>query len=292
MADSRQYVNGSLLITPQLCEEHKSCSEGLEFMQRLYPQGFTVDDVYTKKVRHIPMYFVCWGYHFLPFTEEDKKKFIAYAQIVNSSRWILCHHIDSCDLISDSSYCDNSTNIEMGENISNSNFIKYSRGISFSNFIYDCNEVSHSCYCRDSGNIENSMYICNSEDIKDSYGLFNCKNITNSYLLMDTNDVHNAIAAKHSNRIFCTENCSIDFEYAVLNKKVSKSTFDLIYSRLKEYFTDEPFAEWEHEPFSYLPARANLVQILLPVIKEILPPMSKEDEQIFFESTFCPEILR
>jgi hypothetical protein len=292
MPDSRQYINDSLLITPQLCEEHKGCGQGMAYMKRFYPNGFTVDDVYTKKARHIPMHFVCWGYHFLPFTEEDKRKFIEYAKIVDSKQWYDAHHITNCSMISHSAYCENSTDINSSENVQNSNHIFGCKGIVSSEYVNSSDDIDNTQYCTFSSEVRDSKYVFNSTNVADSYCINGSNNIKNCYLLHEVNDIENAIASTQSNRIFCDDKCVPEFEYAILNKKVSKSIFDLTFQRLVEHIVDEPIPNADSDAFSYLPARANLVKTILPIISEILSVDTEEDKKLLFMMTLCSDILR
>ena len=295
MINPRQYVNDSLLITAELCEKYKGCGQGLAYMKRFYPNGFTVDDVYTKKARHIPMQFVCWGYHFLPFTDADKQKFLEYAKIVNSSAFILSHHIENCKRISESSYCENCSDVSNSENIIDSYDITRSKTVQESKHISNCNEVFDSQYCAYSDMVTISSYIHKSKSIDKSAFLSNCENVSNSFLLFGCNNVNNIIASKlsdTSNRIFCTEECPDDYDYAILNRKVSKNTFDFTFNRIKELIEDTPFADPTQLKFSYITARANMFKEILPIIYEIFPSMSKEDKIILWDVTYCSEILK
>lgn len=294
MNDVKKYINGSLLVTPELCETYRGCGQGLKFMKELYPQGFTVDEVYTGKVRHIPMHFVCWGYHFLPFTDDDKGKFLEYAKIKFSQKWYDSHHIFNCSEISHSSYCEDSTDVASSTNIRESLRVRGSSNVYGSTAIYESDDIKNSFCCVNSDFIEKSSYIYSSNSCKESYGLYQCEKIERGYLLNKVEECKYVIASNVSgvnNRIFCTEECP-DAEYAIFNKEVSRNTFDYIFNRLVDAIAAEGFIDAESQKFSYLWARANLVKAISPVIQEIFPRISEEEKLLLFENTLYVDALK
>lgn len=296
MPDSRQYINDSLLITPQLCEEHKGCGQGMAYMKRFYPNGFTVDDVYTKKARHIPMHFICWGYHFLPFTEEDKRKFIEYAKIKNCTAFALSHHIENCHRISDSSYCSDSQHIYFCRNVHNSYTVGHSNDIQESSFINNCTEAYSSTHCMLSERVVGSHYVLRSQDVTDGYGIIDCKNVENGLYLQNAKNIKNCIMSignNISNRIFCSENCE-DFEYAIFDQAVSRVRFETVFNALKEILMEEPVLE-DVEDFKQLKPVIvywnRAFNKFYSRISELMFPISKEGKHFLFQHTLCQQIL-
>ena len=108
MAPERKYINDSLLITPELCRHYKACGQGMAYMERFYPQGFTVDDVYNHRARHIPMHFVSWGFHYLPFTDKDKKKYLEFAKVIDCTSYFCIFKCEHCSHIDYSNNCEHS----------------------------------------------------------------------------------------------------------------------------------------------------------------------------------------
>lgn len=239
------YQNDSLLITPELCESRNACREGLEFMRHYFPCGFTVDDVYEGRTRHIPIRFILDGYYHLPFTDSDKEKFLKYTKVHNSTAFYKSHSIDNCSNISHSHHCYNSDTVDNSSDVSDSSFVANSRDVVKSQYIIDSQHVYNSSWTIHSKNVFSSDRIVYSNDVNDSRAIFEGRNVKDSRFLLNCKNVTNSLIsstlANTSYKIFCLNNLLKQEEYCnqpmIFNQKVSQQVFDRVYNELLKYLS-------------------------------------------------------
>lgn len=235
-----QYRNDSLLITKELCQERKACKEGLIFLERYYPNGFTVDDIYNKRIKHIPMSFVTWGYHFLPLTESDKKKFFEYAQIENSG-FFQSHHIKNCKRISYSDHCYDSEDINYSKDVSGSFYINHCVDIQDSFEVQRSTTVNNSTKIYSSIKVMSSNSVANSNTVSFSSGVFNSSDIHNCFMIDFSKECENCMFSKClndcKNKIFCSEMRDNDVPM-IFDKEVSQRVFDRVFKELSKLLNE------------------------------------------------------
>ena len=298
MTPERKYIDDSLLVTPELCRYYKACVQGLNYMDKFHPQGFTVDDVYNHRVRHIPVFFMSWGYHFLPFTDKDREKFLEFAKITDCIRYFLIFKCKNCSDIDHSVNCEHSESVSNSQNVVNSSNIKDSKFIQESRYICDSEEIENCCVAIKSNRAAGCKYTYNSEDITNCYAVSNCKDLRDCLFLESVETADKCILSKGNNiknRIFCTEDCP-PYEYALLNKKISKARFDSLFKDISEILLDEPLSEnaadFINKPKAMKLLFAESFSKILPRLKEILPPLTEEDKLLLFKLSLCLEFLR
>ena len=299
MPDSRKYIDGSLLITPKLCEEHKGCGQGMAYMNRFYPNGFTVDDVYNRRVRHIPMHFVSWGYHYLPFTDEDKRKYLEFAKIIDCTHYFCIFKCEDCTNIDYSNNCKHSEWVSNSQSIVNSFQVEHSKIVQESQYVFSSEEI-YDCYGVSQCNrAVGCQYVRNSDDITNCYAVSDCKDLRDCLYLEGVETANRCILSKGKdikNRIFCTEECP-PYEYAFLNKEISKIRFETLFEEISELLHEEPISENLIEDFSRKPKATKVllsesITKIYPRLIEILPTLTKEDKPFLFKLSFCSEFLK
>lgn len=236
-----KYENNSLVITPELCSQKQACKVGEDFLKNFYPNGFTVDQVYKKEVRHIPMRFIHWGYFSLPFTNEDREKYLEFCDIKECNNFYMSDHIDLCKNISYSQYCSKSYNITKSKDIIESNNISNSNRVTKSSYIDYGSDIVESSYVYIGNNIEKTKCAWDSHNIKNSIMVNKSTKVDNG-LFVNFSSGNNIICStkiNKDNRIFCTANCDNSFEYAIFNCEVKETEFLRVYKKLKEVLENE-----------------------------------------------------
>lgn len=234
-------MNKSLRITADLCREYGSCREGIDFIEKYFPDGFTIEDVYKKRVRHISLSFIHDGYRRFPFTERDKEMYLEYVKVDNCLAFDGCYDIKNCQVISDSKYCQNAENIFSSSYIKDSQFILRSGEVIDSKVIFDSTFINRSKNVLTSINVEDSDTIVHSEDIRNSDNIAYSNKITDGKFLIECNNVNNSIFSRKlvncSNKIFCYDLLDND-ELMIFNRPVSemkfKSTKEIVSNLLKD----------------------------------------------------------
>ena len=299
MAPERKYINDSLLITPELCSHYKACGQGMAYMERFYPQGFTVDDVYNHRVRHIPMHFVSWGFHYLPFTDKDREKYLEFAKVIDCTSYFCIFKCEHCNHIDYSNNCEHSDWISNSQNVVNSFQVGHSKIVQESQYVFSSEEI-YDCYgvnqCK---RAVSCKYARNSDDITNCYAVSDCKDLRDCLYLEDVETADRRILSKGKNiknRIFCTEDCP-PYEYAFLNKEVSKAKFDVLFNDISELLLEEPLSENLIADFSRKPKATKIlfaegITKVLPRLVEILPSLTKEDKMFLFKLSLCSELLK
>ena len=298
------YIDGSLLITPELCARTpKACSEEVEWVKRFHPNGFTVRQVANKEVRHIPIEFVCWGYHYLPFTEQDKNDWKEYAKVKECEGFFLSHHIENCKFISDSDNCENSSYVENSSDVMVSNHVYHSMDIQQSEYIHSSETIYESNYCNHAQKVQCSSYIFKSSDIFNSYAIEKCKDVKSSAYLRNCDNVRSAILSIDLNnvnrRILCDSECSNDLPCAILNKEVSEAVFVRVFRQLDELLRGIPYlysGTNEKQDIGHsVPAMSAWIATLDQYwveIQDILPPLSKNEKELAYGITLLPSVLK
>ena len=297
-----EYKDDSLLITHELIADCQGCREGVQFFSKVLPNGFTVKQVAAKEVRHIPMEYICWGYHYLPFTKNDKQLALDYAKIINSKGFFMSHHIENCNHISDSNNCKNSEYIANSQDVVNSKHIFYSQDVQNSSAVNRSEMIYDSEFCSHSEKVVDGKCITRSKNIKSSVAIDHSENVENCMFVRESTGLRSCIFCVDMNnaerRILCNANCPQEFEYAILNKEVSQSVFVRIFRQLQELLGDLEYHFFKLEELKGMnstPAISAWIKTLqnswIDII-DILPSMSKEDSELAYQITLLPEILK
>lgn len=265
--------NNSLLITPELLRTHNSDSFYIDFLKKYYDEGAHLSQIFSDEFYDLPLEFVHWVYYNLPLTEEDKKDYLTYVNIVDTTGFYSSYYIKNSFMVADSLFCENSEYVLNSSHVSDSSLVYSSEDVSNSNQVVDSRLITSSNYISRSNNVENSSGVLFSEDIFDSSNIAYSSSIYNSNLLVKCSDTFDSFLSRDlegcSNKLLCL-NLKNNNEYMILNEKVSgrrfKTLIDIFKKQLgnKIYYVDKikegsrsEFASWA------APLRSNLPDILL-----------------------------
>lgn len=282
----------SLLITPELCENRGANKKHVDFLKEYYPNGITIRDIIEKRVKRIPVDLICWGYHFLPYTAEDKNDFFDYVKIEDSTRWYQSHHIRNCDKINNSSYCYDSRKISYCHNVNSSFDIENSSDIWNSTLVVNSMEIDASSYCINAMRVSNSHHVKNSNNIKESFAITDSENVVNSLYLFGVKNVENSILSfgdNFKNRIFCSKDCP-EVSYAIFDEEVGEAKFKFYFGRLEEILKSESFFEVDSELKSQKPTviiTKNRMRDFSTEILSLFPQITEKQKDMLYNFTFC-----
>lgn len=162
----------SLKIDKELLEKYHACENGKEIL-RLYPNGFTVDDVAAGKVV-VPRSDVAWALTFLPLSPEEREKALKYAHIEDCHEFVWSHDIKGCYHIKHSAFCRDSDYVELSTDVYNSTDVS------------SCTNIEDSHHVSESESVFDSLWIMRSKDIDCSYGVFDSKEVTHSMVVYNS----------------------------------------------------------------------------------------------------------
>ena len=230
------------VITKEFAEKHSACGRGLKLFER-YPEGFTVDDVYSGKITNIPMVHIAWAFSALPFTEEEREKIIEFLKIKNSSSYYCSWDLDNSFFIEHSSHCKDSRFVTNSSDVTNSSHVDYSGDVNDATYVYSSHFVYDGAHIVKSTNVQTGLYIFSSKNINRGYGIHNSTNLTDVICCDDCHDGEFLMFCRGlkgiKNRILCDENAV--GEYCIGNIEVPQPLFEKTWSRLEEIILKEPY---------------------------------------------------
>lgn len=299
-----EYRDGSLIITPELCEWKNACREGVAFFYKHFPQGVTPKEIMTGIVRHVPMSFCGWGYHNLPFSESDKEEFLKWAEIKDSDTFYTCHHITNCHRITESHFCEDSSDIEKSSDVSCSSFVKNSTDVVESCAVFSSTSVEHSQKVMNSKHIRSGYFIINSDSCSASSWVSDSSNLNGCFFVDKCSESEDLLFCKNfnqaKNRIFCDAPL-LPYEYAIFNKQVSSRIFERVKSDLIQYlvywfglreeniFPIENFEKTNPLALVFWEKLLN-TEDFWTTIADIIPNFDNSAKEIAYSLTFCPKI--
>lgn len=299
-----EYRDDSLVITADLCAWKGGCKEGVNFLRKHYPNGFTPKEVMTKVVRHIPMHFCGWGYHNLPFSESDKAEYLNWAKIVDCDTFYTSHHITNCHKIYESSYCENSTEVEKSTDVTSSSRIFNSSDVDRSTNVYNSTSVTSSDKIVNCKRIDNSNFVYNSHNCEQVSYATDSSQIDNCLFVDKCSDSHHLYFCKGlkstSYRIFCN-NPNLHYDYAIFNKQVSHRVFERVRASLIEYCYDWIFPREQaiYPPDSFKDENQFALVFWEKIlndegfwsyIKDTVPDFDEEARELAYSITYCSKI--
>ena len=296
--------NDSLLITPQLLSTYNADPLSINFLKKHYEEGAFLSQIFRDEFYDLPLEFVHWMYYNLPLTENDKKDYLTYVNIVDTMGFYSSYYIKNSFMIADSLFCENSEYILNSSHINNSSLIYSSEDVSDSTQVVDSRLITSSSYISKSNNIENSQGVLFSEDIYDSSNIGYSSSIYNSGLLVRCDNTFDSFLSRNlescSNKLLCLD-LKDDSEYMILNEKVSERRFKTLVDIFKKQLGDKiyyvnkikegnksEFASW------VIPLRTNLPDLLLfnnlfrdnpEVISTIRKNIPDYDKELLYELT-------
>ena len=284
----------SLRITYEMAEKYSACGKGLKLLEQ-YPEGFTVDDVYSGRIKNIPMRYIAWSLTTFPYSEEELIKVRDYLKIIDSSAYYCCWDIKNCTCIEHSSHCEDAHDVKNSSDVTQSWNVRYGTDINESSRIYNSHFIYNSVHIGRSSNVTTSMYVFKSKNIENGFGIHNSENVHDSVCC---DDCHNSAylmfcrgLTDTQNRILCDEHAVGD--YCIANVAVSQQLFEKVWNRLFEIIANEPYyytidltnPDWSKITPS-LVIWNNLINARGEMIKEVLPSII--DNQMDFLFSLIP----
>lgn len=251
-------------ITHDLLVRRHACAEGIEFLDKYYPDGVELIDLLTdlsSSKYQLPVDFYYWGETNLGFDDDYEKQkreramFERLLAIDRSSAIVGSNRIKDSYMVGHSKYVERSRSVFHSEHVSDSDDVNgsaritKSHGVFDSKFVSDSGEVLFSVNVTNSTNVINSHYIVNSANILDSTNIVDCRdcrtctNMDNSSFCVDCND--------SSNLIFCI---GIDNANShIFNEKVQPSVFQMVAEQYKRIMPTRLRYAAPYVPNSVLP---------------------------------------
>lgn len=256
-------------ITHDLLVRRHACAEGIEFLDKYYPDGVELIDLLTDlsgSKHQLPVDFYYWGETNLGFDNDYEKQkreramFEGLLAIDRSSAIVGSNRIKDSYMVGHSKYVERSRSVFHSEHVSDSDDVNgsaritKSHGVFDSKFVSDSGEVLFSVNVTNSTNVINSHYIVNSANILDSTNIVDCRdcrtctNMDNSSFCVDCND--------SSNLIFCI---GIDNANShIFNEKVQPSVFQMVAEQYKRIMPTRLRYAAPYVPNSVLPQSAQV----------------------------------
>lgn len=298
----------SVLITPKLCERLGAKDTWISFMKDHHPGGFTFDDVYTRKLRHLPYGFIHFMYNKLPMTSEDKAKYIELCKIVNSTGFYSCYDINGCRNIADSKFCLNSSSVFDSSHVELSDHIFKSKEITNSQKVFNSERVDKSTNVLNSWGIDECHDVVESSNVTASSNIAYCKAIISSHFLLECEDTITSFMSKGlkncSDKIFCYD-LSDDPNPRIFNRLVSKKRFNATYAMLLEFMQDIKMdfilpPEGEQGIIPALPQARPAISIFYNTFKRLpafwseikdLLDVTDDDKELLYQITFAEGVF-
>ena len=288
-----------MIITADFLANNKACKQGIEFVQKFYPNG--VETIDLIKDPRISKEMLHWGRKQLTHSPEELEAYCQVCNIVN------CDGYWYSENVRDSLYVVKSFNVSSSKHIFDSKDIERCIDVSGSEQIEDSSKVfisewvTNSSKVYSSKNIENSQNICRSTLTIDAKNVYGSTNILNSTEIINSQNITNSICCTQSQSL---TNCLMcygisDKEYCVFNTPVGKERFNIYKKQYQKLMQDIELKFVDEWPEA-------LVQSVTPALdlnfshyyKSVLPKFWKWartlpnfDEEILYQITMRPEAL-
>lgn len=228
-----------MLVTIDTLVQHGACQEGIDFLQKHFPNGAELRDLID--YRFTPTDFLHWGFLNLEATSEEQAAYWEKVGVIDSSNIFQSDHITESDSVRYSSYVTQSSvvrksnsvtdsqlvfdsrDVESSVNVFKSTFVYHSTQVLKSNNVTGCCNIVKSTYAVDSTSVYDSQIITDSRHIRNS------TNLTNARLCSDCSNLTNAL--------FCSD-CH-DGECLVFNKPISPKQFAMLMERYDNFVKEE-----------------------------------------------------
>lgn len=226
-----------MFITAELLRKYSACKQGIQYIERFYPEGIEMIDIIRDK--HINKEFLHWGREHLTHTPEELEAYCAACNIVNSEGyWYSTDVTDSKYIVKSKNVKDSrgvfeSSDIVHCQDIVNTDDAENSGLIFHSSMIDNCVKVCKGNNIVASVNVCNSTMVARSENVIDSNTVFDsseiikCNTVTNSHFCQDCKDIDHCL--------FCEGLTGV--EYHIFNKPVDKNLYEMLEKQYKKYMT-------------------------------------------------------
>ena len=288
-----------MIITTDFLVNNKACKQGIEFVQKFYPNGVEMIDLI--KDPRISKEMLHWGRKQLTHTKEELDAYCQICNITNSSGFWYSENVR------DSLYVVKSFDVSSSKHVFNSKSIERCIDVSGSEQIEDSSKVfisewvTNSSKVYSSKNIENSQNICNTTLTIGAKNVYGSTNILNSTEIINSQNITNSICCTESqsltNCLFCYG--LKDMEYCIFNKPIDKERFNTYKKQYLKLMQDVELSFIEDWPESLVQSITPALDLNLSHYYKSAPPkfwkwvrtLPNFNEQILYQITMRSEAL-
>lgn len=214
-------------ITRELLEKYEACKDGIEFLDKFYPDG--AEALQIAEEHELPLEMLHFARQFFNLDEKELQK---YSE--------LCEVDEDCTNVWRSSKVYASKNISSSININESNFVYDSTNVFRSSDVYSSEEVEESHNVFGSKGINSSEFIVNCEEVEFSSQLVGCENISWSENLIFS------FGIEESSFLYTTKNSRNSYFSGFLTD-CQNCLFCYGLNNVKNYIFNQPVSENEFE---------------------------------------------
>ena len=224
-------------ITADLLRKYQACDQGIEYIQRFYPNGAEMIDIIRDQ--RISKEFLHWGREHLTNNQEELAAYCVACNIVNTEGyWYSANISDSKNVVKsknvkNSTCVFESTNINQCKDVVSTDEAENSQQVFYSSMIDNCSKIYKGNNIVDSINIHNSIMIVRSKNVIDSNTVFDsseiikCSTVTNSHFCQDCGNIDHCL--------FCSG--LTEAEYCIFNKQIDKNLYEIFEKQYLKYMT-------------------------------------------------------
>ena len=224
-----------MLITTELLRKYKACEQGIEYIQRFYPNGAEMIDIIHDP--NIDKEFLYWGRKNLTHSAEEFDAYCHTCNIVNTDCHWCSYNLHDSNFIVESHDIENSERIFESNDIEHSFDVVASESISNSSQIFTSSLVDNSSHIMHCSNITECNNTCFSKIISHSENIYNSKNVFTSSEIITSENVTNSYFCQNCRNIKHCMFCDgiEDVEYYLFNQPVDKERFELFTQQYKRF---------------------------------------------------------
>lgn len=258
----------SLRITPELCRKYNLDSSAIALTERyLSNDGSTFEEVCNRTVNIVPLVLIHDYYMALPLTDEDKVRYFKKANIEECTAFTNSSNIKNCHVISDGTFCENSSHVFNAGYVKDSSYVLDSYDIQNSSNIFDSTFIEDSKNILTTYQAKNSNTIIECREIKSSNSIAYSSFISDSKFLLECEHVSNSLLSKKlngsANKIFCY-GVNSNEDPMIFNKPVSEMRFNKTMSALTSLLKDRQFKCFINDKIGFV--QPNNVILKLPMV--------------------------
>lgn len=285
-------------ITANELRQYGACSKGVEYIERVYPNGAQIIDIIQDK--NIEKELLHWGRKNLTHTPEEFEVYCKACNIINTDNHWYSHNLRDCLYVVKSHDVENSQRVFDSNDVNDSSDIVACESVSNSSQVFTASLVDNSQRVAHCANVNESNNVCFSKMLSRCVNIYNSKNVFDSSEIVVSENVTDSYFCQNCKNIkhcmFCDglENA----EYYLFNQPVDKERFELFVQQYKRFMQCKlAFAsEWpENLIRAYAPAVTRKIYEWYKPIPEKFWKWAKTlpgyDSMMLYNITMLPEIL-
>ena len=249
-----------MYLTKEKLNEVGACERGVQFFDKHFPNGVELIDII--KMRHLPKYYLYWGYDTFELTANELN---AYEEVLNirDSEMVVCSHdVNHGSVVSHSEEVRDSKWVFYSEGIEDSECIHNSQNVDTSQGIFQSALVSGSTNILTSTNVLDSIDVAHSSNISYSQSVLFSKIITKSEMIFDCENMIDSIMCSGcknlKNSMFCY-NIS-DAENMIFNKPTDPTHIENLFKQFDKigYHKTNLVEAYDKESYVTFTPKVNL----------------------------------